>query len=139
MGKKGVMITSEDVRGYYLVCRGAGGRTEADYEAAVPELENALVLRDEPLRLMIVLEDFRGWDIAALWEDLKFDARHSGDFGRIAVLGESKLEEWGAALSKPFLGSEIRYFDINERSEEHTSELQSLMRISYAVFCWQKK
>src|SRR3546814_5970056 len=24
------------------------------------------------------------------------------------------------------------------RSEEHTSELQSLMRISYAVFCWKK-
>src|SRR3546814_4685351 len=28
---------------------------------------------------------------------------------------------------------------INTRSEEHTSELQSLMRISYAVFCLQKK
>src|SRR3546814_17284814 len=27
----------------------------------------------------------------------------------------------------------------SERSEEHTSELQSLMRISYAVFCLQKK
>src|SRR3546814_2131583 len=27
----------------------------------------------------------------------------------------------------------------NMRSEEHTSELQSLMRISYAVFCLQKK
>src|SRR3546814_4004439 len=26
-----------------------------------------------------------------------------------------------------------------ERSEEHTSELQSLMRISYAVFCFKKK
>src|SRR3546814_2146572 len=26
-----------------------------------------------------------------------------------------------------------------ERSEEHTSELQSLMRISYAVFCFAKK
>src|SRR3546814_6750452 len=25
------------------------------------------------------------------------------------------------------------------RSEEHTSELQSLMRLSYAVFCWIKK
>src|SRR3546814_9537705 len=25
------------------------------------------------------------------------------------------------------------------RSEEHTSELQSLMRISYAVFCWKTK
>src|SRR3546814_1768777 len=28
---------------------------------------------------------------------------------------------------------------IMERSEEHTSELQSLMRISYAVFCLKKK
>src|SRR3546814_2411028 len=27
----------------------------------------------------------------------------------------------------------------DERSEEHTSELQSLMRISYAVFCLKKK
>src|SRR3546814_1023029 len=29
--------------------------------------------------------------------------------------------------------------DDDERSEEHTSELQSLMRISYAVFCLKKK
>src|SRR3546814_814720 len=29
--------------------------------------------------------------------------------------------------------------DLNHRSEEHTSELQSLMRISYAVFCLKKK
>src|SRR3546814_6414940 len=29
--------------------------------------------------------------------------------------------------------------DILGRSEEHTSELQSLMRISYAVFCLKKK
>src|SRR3546814_4667386 len=28
---------------------------------------------------------------------------------------------------------------MTERSEEHTSELQSLMRISYAVFCLKKK
>src|SRR3546814_6166739 len=32
----------------------------------------------------------------------------------------------------------IRLFDF-KRSEEHTSELQSLMRISYAVFCLKKK
>src|SRR3546814_4628990 len=29
--------------------------------------------------------------------------------------------------------------DLADRSEEHTSELQSLMRISYAVFCLKKK
>src|SRR3546814_5500037 len=30
-------------------------------------------------------------------------------------------------------------FEVHGRSEEHTSELQSLMRISYAVFCLKKK
>src|SRR3546814_10116298 len=32
-----------------------------------------------------------------------------------------------------------RSFPTDSRSEEHTSELQSLMRISYAVFCLNKK
>src|SRR3546814_3931464 len=33
----------------------------------------------------------------------------------------------------------LRVIDAHGRSEEHTSELQSLMRISYAVFCLKKK
>src|SRR3546814_5883437 len=33
----------------------------------------------------------------------------------------------------------VPVFRGSERSEEHTSELQSLMRISYAVFCLKKK
>src|SRR3546814_976399 len=43
----------------------------------------------------------------------------------------------GAAF---LLGGEDRTAEVAwERSEEHTSELQSLMRISYAVFCLKKK
>src|SRR3546814_3086541 len=33
----------------------------------------------------------------------------------------------------------VRKIALRARSEEHTSELQSLMRISYAVFCLKKK
>src|SRR3546814_9414118 len=36
-------------------------------------------------------------------------------------------------------GDVITAGPVNRRSEEHTSELQSLMRISYAVFCLKKK
>src|SRR3546814_2702288 len=39
--------------------------------------------------------------------------------------------------AKPAERSEFE--EANRRSEEHTSELQSLMRISYAVFCLKKK
>src|SRR3546814_2277190 len=37
------------------------------------------------------------------------------------------------------IGESSKIFLIALRSEEHTSELQSLMRISYAVFCLKKK
>src|SRR3546814_2944832 len=54
----------------------------------------------------------------------------------------------GAGLRVGILTNDLRAFHSDEwiekieivgRSEEHTSELQSLMRISYAVFCLKKK
>src|SRR3546814_9855293 len=42
-------------------------------------------------------------------------------------------------LTDALSGRIIRYVVTPKRSEEHTSELQSLMRISYAVFCLKKK
>src|SRR3546814_9915141 len=38
-----------------------------------------------------------------------------------------------------YLAPKTMLLNIFQRSEEHTSELQSLMRISYAVFCLKKK
>src|SRR3546814_4111857 len=40
------------------------------------------------------------------------------------------------AFSEPEFKAALAFY---KRSEEHTSELQSLMRISYAVFCLKKK
>src|SRR3546814_6841036 len=37
------------------------------------------------------------------------------------------------------VGGKHHRLGVDRRSEEHTSELQSLMRISYAVFCLKKK
>src|SRR3546814_5536446 len=46
-------------------------------------------------------------------------------------------------ITQSMLGQLGEHFDLSRlealRSEEHTSELQSLMRISYAVFCLKKK
>src|SRR3546814_3177363 len=50
--------------------------------------------------------------------------------------------KWRISNARPSRSSGIFGQDraiLAERSEEHTSELQSLMRISYAVFCLKKK
>src|SRR3546814_4685354 len=46
---------------------------------------------------------------------------------------------WWVLLVYAKLVSGVIPNGISRRSEEHTSELQSLMRISYAVFCLKKK
>src|SRR3546814_3640232 len=48
---------------------------------------------------------------------------------------EAELDRRGLDLANVMLDAGLQPV----RSEEHTSELQSLMRISYAVFCLQKK
>src|SRR3546814_4339764 len=50
----------------------------------------------------------------------------------------TNIEDVWVNFSAGGLISDIASVEV-ERSEEHTSELQSLMRISYAVFCWKKK
>src|SRR3546814_20182507 len=50
-------------------------------------------------------------------------------------IGIYELEEDGGIREKLFLSKNVKAV----RSEEHTSELQSLMRNSYAVFCLKKK
>src|SRR3546814_9547632 len=50
----------------------------------------------------------------------------------------AKLSEGGTVISHAafaIYGKKLVEFSLIVRSEEHTSELQSLMRISYAVFC----
>src|SRR3546814_7641428 len=48
------------------------------------------------------------------------------------------VERGGAEIFHPRRAG-IGHPAVRRRSEEHTSELQSLMRISYAVFCLKKK
>src|SRR3546814_8652641 len=56
--------------------------------------------------------------------------------GHRMVAGDQRVQLFGQRL---LVGDAVGHVEIEPRSEEHTSELQSLMRISYAVFCLKKK
>src|SRR3546814_7323777 len=73
---------------------------------------------------------------------------YHADSAKVSTQGITKSDTLEVALllepifevGKTFELEHIYYdFDKHNRSEEHTSELQSLMRISYAVFCLKKK
>src|SRR3546814_8850828 len=61
----------------------------------------------------------------------------NGAVGTLAGVGR-EAEAAMRERVREFIGG-ADFVSRDERSEEHTSELQSLMRISYAVFCLKKK
>src|SRR3546814_7604418 len=89
--------------------------------------------------------------------ELEIDDRHIGDVAALGEIGQQPVHPDGSPCARRGArGSDhpdLLGFDASGdhlvdhgieshgdlRSEEHTSELQSLMRISYAVFCLKKK
>src|SRR3546814_3355397 len=62
-------------------------------------------------------------------------------FSSFEYLGTASviLKSLISVLNPVYTIQSFLYKVVHHRSEEHTSELQSLMRISYAVFCLKKK
>src|SRR3546814_10541667 len=100
-----------------------------------------MVARDEGARHMITLDDAVAYALGLP------DTELSTSYGQPAVkvasngraflyTGHERDTSFGLALD---LDTIEMLKETDPRSEEHTSELQSLMRISYAVFCWKKK
>ena len=91
----------------------SGELTAADYEAFLPRTET-LLDRYETVRMVVILKDFRGWTVGALWEDVKFDAKHFADVDRLAIVGDSAWEKGMTVFCKPFTTATVRYFDVSE-------------------------
>lgn len=84
--------------------------TERDYEMLIPRVL-AAAEKEGPVRMMIVLHDFEGWEPSALWEDIKFDVKHQDKLAKVAIVGEKNVEKWGTKLSKPFFKAPVKYFE----------------------------
>src|SRR3546814_4078393 len=67
------------------------------------------------------------------------DAIRDADAEQFPERNAGQRQNRGEEKQSPVGDVERRGRGDGERSEEHTSELQSLMRISYAVFCLKKK
>src|SRR3546814_5535561 len=85
------------------------------------------VYEREQAKLDISEREFERAKVSALLRILTRDQGAANDYTGLELVAES-LSEHTTNVWRPVV-----------RSEEHTSELQSLMRISYAVFCLKKK
>ena len=96
-----------------------GKLTEEDYERFLPLIENRIE-QFGPIRLMVVLNDFQGWEMSAFWEDIKFDFQHFNDIERLAIVGDKKWEKGMSVLCRPFTTADIQFFNHEDRDKAVT-------------------
>lgn len=107
---------NEMLQGKILEVKLSGKLHKDDYVKFVPLVER-LIGQHGKIRMLVEMHDFHGWDMGALWEDIKFDMKHFKDIERLALVGESKWEAGMAAFCKPFTTAEIRYFYTKDIAE----------------------
>ncbi len=90
----------------------SGKLHDEDYKTFVPAIDAAA--KSGKVRLLAQFHDFQGWDLKALWDDIKFSTTHCTKIERIALVGEKKWEQWMAKVCKPFTMAKIKYFDASQ-------------------------
>src|SRR3546814_5927595 len=114
---------------------GSVGKTVAASHLLAPRMNGAQIFAVEST-------NETGADLGLNVDQLR--GEHFGRLFRELLTREDAIVDVGASNIEDFLTHMMRYEGAHEemnyfvRSEEHTSDLQSLMRISYAVFCLKK-
>jgi hypothetical protein len=111
-----MLTINEAGSGNILDVKISGKLTKENYETFVPEVER-IIKQSGKIRVLVEMTDFHGWEMGALWEDIKFDLKHFGDIERVAMVGDSKWEKGMAAFCKPFTTATIKYFDESQLAD----------------------
>lgn len=85
--------------------------------AGCERLLAAEIARVGPVRLLIVLEDFQGWETGTGWDDLSFYARHGDKIERIAIVGPERWRSEALMFASADLRrAPVQYFTDADRS-----------------------
>ncbi|MFP4101783.1 FAD-dependent monooxygenase [Coleofasciculus sp.] len=87
--------------------------TKADYQEFLPILKKR-IHEFGNIHLLIEFEDFQGWEIPAIFEDLQFDIQYINKIAKFALVGDNQLYQWYNNLTQPLFrgfGMEQRYFE----------------------------
>jgi hypothetical protein len=102
----------ESPNGRMVEVQVTGKLSKEDYEHFVPRTEE--LMQNGKVRILFSMHEFSGWEMGALWEDIKFDIKHFKDIDRLAMVGDKKWEHGMAMFCKPFTTAKLQYFDQSE-------------------------
>ena len=89
----------------------SGKLTQAEL-ATVQKAAGEIIARQGKLRILVLTENFTGWERGAGWGDFSFQTQHDASIERMAIVGERKWEDLALMFTAKGLRKfPIEYFD----------------------------
>lgn len=104
----GITVQQENPNLYMIQVTGMLKKSELDamQTAAAKELQP-----DSSFKLLIILENFKGWQRGPDWGDMNFYAEHGDKIAKIAIVGEPKHEsDWLMFTGAGFRRAPVKFF-----------------------------
>ncbi len=97
---------------FYIKMDLKGKLTHNDYEVMIPIIEDMIKNTTHPkIKILVNALKLDGWELKAMWDDMKFGLKHNKEFEKIAYVGSKTWEEYGIKLSNWFTSGELKYFE----------------------------
>lgn len=101
-----------------LAVKATGTLTDSDYtDIWIPALQKIIDEYESANALLYLDENFKGWDMKAMWEDAKFGFKHRNDFAKIAVVGGPAWTKWGIKIGEMLIDSEVQTYEPEKLQE----------------------
>jgi len=95
----------------FLTIKAVGKLTHDDYRTLTPMLNAAANEVENPqIRVLFDATEFDGWELHAAWDDFRLGLKHGSEFGKIAIYGSHRWQEWAAKIGSWFISGDIKSF-----------------------------
>ena len=95
-----------------LGIKASGKVTDADYKnVIIPALDDLLSRYDKANFVYYLSDEFKGFELGAMWDDLKYAGGHHDKFDKIALVGGPKWVEWTSKVCGHIVNTELKTFD----------------------------
>lgn len=101
-----------------LAVKATGTLSDSDYvDVWIPALQTIIDKNGKANALLYLDENFKGWELKAMWEDAKFGFKHRSDFSKIAIVGGPSWIKWGVKVGELMIDGEVGTYGPNQLAQ----------------------
>lgn len=90
----------------------SGKITGEDYQSVKPQIEEVMRDKGGKIKFLMDLTQADGFDLSAVYQDLKFDVEHYNNIGDTAVISDKTTYEWMVrAINMIYPGAKVKHFE----------------------------